>query len=260
LVDIDNMWNAFMDSFTFLPKDDSLANLSTDTTAETMAEEAEAVMDVDTMTEVTDVTIVANDGLELDATFYPGQGEGERPAVLLLHMLNGNRVVWADFAAQLNEAGYSALALDMRGHGTTSGSIDWATARDDMTVVWSYLSNLPNVDANNTAVIGGSIGANMALLTGADVPLVKTAALLSPGLDYRGVKTAEAIVAYGDRPLLIVASNEDVYAAESSTTLAENAATPELMLYDGAGHGTNIFRADVGLADSLVAWLDNNLQ
>jgi alpha-beta hydrolase superfamily lysophospholipase len=274
LVDVDNMWNAFIESFTFLPKDESLADpnanmeseegtVPSEAEGETMAEDtSDFVEEAMLMTDITDVTITASDGLELVGTFYPGQGDGARPAVLLLHMLNSNRGVWADFAAQLNAAGYSALALDMRGHGATQGTRDWDLARDDMAIVWSYLTSLPNVDVNNTAVIGGSIGANMALITGVDVPLVKTVALLSPGLDYRGVATADEMVAFGDRPALIVASNDDTYAANSSQTLAENAgnSATELILYDGAGHGTAMLNANVGLAETVIEWLDEHLQ
>ena len=86
---------------------------------------------------ITDITIEGANGLQMAATFYPGHGDGPRPAVLLLHMLNSNRQVWVDFAAQLNEAGYSALALDMRGHGETGGSNDWELAREDMKLAWA---------------------------------------------------------------------------------------------------------------------------
>ena len=65
-----------------------------------------------------------------------------------------------------------------------------------------------------SAFIGGSIGANMALRLGADVPQIPTVVLLSPGLNYDGVQTEPAMETFGDRPVFIVASSEDSYAAE----------------------------------------------
>ena len=116
----------------------------------------------------------------------------------------------------------------------------------------------PNVDGAHTAVIGGSIGSNMALLTGVDQPLINTVALLSPGLDYRGVLTEPEIEAFGNRPVLIVASSEDRYSAQSSQTLADLAlhSQSELILYDGAGHGTNMFGGEPSLAQTLIDWLN----
>ena len=208
------------------------------------------------ITATTDVTIEAVDGLQIAGTFYPTQGDGRQPAVLLLHMLNSNRIVWADFAAQLNESGYSVLAVDMRGHGETGGVKDWELAADDLGRAWDFLAHQPNVDAGKTAIIGGSIGANMALIAGANDPNVAGVALLSPGLDYAGVKTENALAEYGDRPLLIVASEEDNYAANSSMTLADLSSQSQLIMYNGAGHGTRMFDAEPTLAQTLIDWLN----
>ena len=66
--------------------------------------------------------------------------------------------------------------------------------------------------------------------------------LLEVALDYRGVTTDEQIELYGERPLLIVASEEDAYAADSSQTLADTAqGQVQLEMYNGAGHGTRMF-------------------
>ncbi|NIL98484.1 MAG: alpha/beta fold hydrolase, partial [Planctomycetales bacterium] len=97
------------------------------------------------------------------------------PGVLLLHMLNSNRSVWEAFAAQLTDAGYVALAVDMRGHGETGGEREWEKARDDLARAWRYLADQSDVDPGRTAVVGASIGANLALITAADEPAVRTA-------------------------------------------------------------------------------------
>ena len=205
------------------------------------------------------VAINGADGLSLQATLYGVTNSAPRPGVILLHMLNSRRDVWADtqFAEALVDAGYVALAVDMRGHGETGGSKDWDLAAEDLKNVWKYLASLPAVDDQHTAVIGGSIGSNMALVTGANLPPINTVILLSPGLDYLGVTTDDQVVIYGERPLLIVASEEDGYAARSSRELIELAlGDSHLEMYNGAGHGTNMFNAKPELTTLMIDWLD----
>jgi pimeloyl-ACP methyl ester carboxylesterase len=206
------------------------------------------------------VTVEASDGLALVGTFYPGGDEPPWPGVILLHMLGSDRGVWEEFATSLNESGYAVFALDMRGHGSTGGAQDWGLAPDDLQRVWAYMAGRDDVDEARTAVVGGSIGANMALITGAGEPSVDTVVLLSPGLDYRGVTTEDAMAAFGERPALIVASGEDGYAADSSRTLHELAVgESELVIYEGAGHGTNMFGPEPELGTLIIEWLDSTV-
>jgi dienelactone hydrolase len=204
-----------------------------------------------------DVSIEAADGLLIKGTFYPAQGQGPWPGVILLHMNGRQREDWDDFARLLAANGYAALAIDMRGHGETGGSRDWEQAPDDLERVWRYLTGREDIDADRTAVAGASIGANMALVLGDNAPDINTIILLSPGLDYFGVTTDDRIESYGERPVLIAASEEDAEAAESSRTLVELASGPvELIMYDGAGHGTNMFAHQPDLSEQMLAWLD----
>lgn len=211
---------------------------------------------------VKDVTIPGAEGLAIQATLSLPAGTPPFPGVILLHMLGSNRQVWADngFSQLLADNGYAVLAVDMRGHGETGGSRDWDLAEQDLRMVWQWFTGLDEVDETNTAVIGASIGSNMALITGANIPEIKTAILLSPGLDYRGVTTEDALQRYGQRPLLIAASQEDSYAASSSETLADKAAgDAKLIMFNGAGHGTNMFGPQPDLAPTLLDWLEERL-
>ena len=207
-------------------------------------------------------TFEGANGLPLRATLTRPDDDQPHPGVILLHMLNSRRGVWADLGVSeaLASDGFTVLALDMRGHGETGGAMDWTLAEEDLQRVWEAFAALPAVDAARTAVVGASIGANMALVTGANEPQVATAVLLSPGLDYRGVMTDDRIADWGTRPLLIVASNEDSYAADSAVALADLAGdTAVLELYDGAGHGTHMFSAEPDLLWVLRGWLEAHL-
>jgi dienelactone hydrolase len=201
------------------------------------------------------------DGLTIFGTFYPGAGQGPWPAVMLLHMNGGQRSDWDAFARQLAGEGYAALAIDMRGHGDTGGQSDWELAAGDLQQVWAYLTSREDVDETRAAIAGASIGANMSLVTGVEEPSVKTVIMLSPGLNYFDVTTDDRIVQYGNRPSLIVASEEDTLSADSSEELHELAmGENELVLYQGAGHGTNMFARKPELADLMIAWFDRHVK
>lgn len=205
-----------------------------------------------------EVSLAGAGELTLQGTLLLPAGVGPHPGVILLHMLGSNRQAWlqTELPQALQAAGYAVLALDMRGHGDTGGNQDWALAAADMPLVYDYFTGLEAVDGRATAVVGASIGANMALTAGAAIPAIDTVVLLSPGLDYRGVTTEDKIAAYGQRPLLIVASEEDSYAADSSRDLQELAAgEAELVLYNGAGHGTAMFFAESTLTPTILEWL-----
>ncbi len=209
-----------------------------------------------------DIIVEAEDGLELDGTFYAAEGLETGPGILLLHMLGSNRTVWdhVGLADELAANGYAVLALDMRGHGDTGQASDWVQSEDDIQRVWQYLVDRPEVDPERTAVIGASIGSNMALIATANEPTITTAVLLSPGLVYRGVTIEDRLPNVGERPMLIVASQDDYYSEDTANKLAETAVGDvQLQIYETAGHGTNMFEPQPDLTPLILDWLTQHL-
>jgi alpha-beta hydrolase superfamily lysophospholipase len=193
--------------------------------------------------------------------YYPQNHAPKWPAVILIHMLHGDRSQWEEFPEQLSEAGYAVLSIDLRGHGASGGAVDWELAIEDLQQVWNEFTSKEEIDPERTAFIGASIGANLSLIASSNEPSVRTAILLSPGLSYAGVETEQAMEKLGDKPVLIAASDDDAYAANSSTTLAEIAkGESKLVLYQEAGHGTLMFRSEPELAKIIIDWLDLYLQ
>jgi alpha-beta hydrolase superfamily lysophospholipase len=208
-----------------------------------------------------EVTVPAEDGLMLAGTFYAPAEPPPWRSVILLHMIYGNSLDWGDFPKQLAEAGYAVFNLDMRGHGKTGGSTDWDQSKNDLQRVWNYLAERPDIDATCGAVIGASMGANMGLVLAADTPEVCAVGLLSPGLNYYDVATADKLMTYGSRPMLIIASDEDSYSAESSRNLQEMAeGEAELVMYSQAGHGTAMLQKEPLLSKTIIVWLDQYLK
>ncbi len=209
-----------------------------------------------------DIIVEAEDGLELDATFYAAEGLENAPGVILLHMLGSNRTIWetVGLVDELAANGYAVLALDMRGHGDTGNAQDWVLAEDDIQRVWRYFVERPEVDGEKTAVIGASIGSNMALIAAANEPAIKTAVLLSPGLIYRGVAIESRMPDMGDRPLFLVASEDDYYSEDTVNKLAETAVgETQLQIYENAGHGTDMFEPQPDLTPLILTWLKQEI-
>jgi len=107
-------------------------------------------------------------------------------------------------------------------------------------------------DVTRLAVVGASIGANVAFNYAASDSDVKTAVLLSPGLDYRGLNIVNTRFS---KPFLVVASNDDVYSANSAQELKNRNPSASLLIYQDAGHGTNMFVKN-DLAPKMLEWLN----
>ncbi len=138
------------------------------------------------------VSFRTDDGVVLSATWYEPASRG--PAVILLHMLHRSRRDFDALAARLAGEGIGALALDLRGHGDSQGSIgpDFAPMVADVRAARRFLTARSDVNGR-IGLLGASLGANLAALEAADDPGVASLALLSPSLDYRGLRIETAM-------------------------------------------------------------------
>jgi len=211
--------------------------------------------------EAVGVEIEASDGLVLVGDYYaPLEAEeGGAPAVLLLHQLSSTRRAWADLIPLLPEAGYGVLAVDMRGHGATRGSQDWPLAEQDLHLWLDWLRAQEGIDPARLNIIGASIGSNLALRGMAGDEAVVTAIALSPGLDYRGVTTEDALETIDRRPVMLVAGQSDYESANSVRELGLLLKGDSLMrLYATSTHGTAMLADRPTLMPLIVNWLEEH--
>jgi len=211
------------------------------------------------------VTIRTEDGASLAGTWYE-PGARQAPAVILVHMLHRTRHDWDPVATRLASEGIGALAIDLRGHGESSGGIEGEDAADlsalvrDVAAARRYLASRSDVQQSRIGIAGASIGANLAVLAASADPSVASIALLSASLDYRGLRIETAMKKYGGRPALLVASDEDPYALRSARDLQKaGGGTRELLVLNHAGHGTTMFSRDSDLPRTLVDWFHRTL-
>jgi len=211
------------------------------------------------------VTIRTDDGVTLAATWYE-PGTRSAPAVILVHMLHKTRHDWDAVASQLASEGIGALALDLRGHGESSGTLpegegaDYSVLVRDVTAARKYVATRSDVVPSRIGIAGASIGANLAVLAAAGDATVATMALLSPSSDYRGLHIDAAMKKYGSRPALLIASDDDAYAMRSVKDLQKaGGGKREVLILTHAGHGTVMLGHDSDLARTLVDWFHRTL-
>ncbi len=70
--------------------------------------------------EIGGTRLLAADGLQLSATFYPGTRGQDTVPVILLHMWKGSRKDYSGLAPYLQQQGHAVLVPDLRGHGESA--------------------------------------------------------------------------------------------------------------------------------------------
>lgn len=211
------------------------------------------------------VSFRTDDGVTIHATWYEPSVR-PAPAVILVHMLGRSRRDWESMASRLAASGIGALAIDLRGHGDSSygggdgESPEYSFMVKDVAAARRYLGARADVRSSKIGIAGASIGANLAALAAAADPGVASLALLSPSLDYRGLRIEAAVRKYGSRPLLLVSSDDDPYARRSALELQKTGSEREHLPLVAAGHGTNMLTRSYELPQALVEWFRRTLQ
>lgn len=108
--------------------------------------------------------------------------------------------------------------------------------------------------------IGASIGANLSLQYISERPEFKTAILLSPGLNYRGVKTEPMVqkLRTGQK-VFFISSREDGDNAEENKKLYDlvpAGAGKKIRIYETGGHGTDILKNQPELTNLIIDFIE----
>jgi acetyl esterase/lipase len=111
------------------------------------------------------------------------------------------------------------------------------------------------------ALVGASIGANLAIGYAALHKEIPAVVALSPGLDYRGVTTIDKVALLGgEQKLMLAASTEDEFSSlPACRELAARKKDVVLREVSGLGHGTTMLDRDPPLLSEVVAWLTSNV-
>ncbi len=213
------------------------------------------------------VVIPTEDGVEIVGAWLPVTAP--RGVALLLHMMPATKESFLPLQKQLADAQIASLAIDLRGHGESTkgregvrlGYQDFAdsghqeSARD-VAAAAAWVLKQTGLHHDHLVFCGASIGANLALAYTAAHPDIPAVATLSPGLIYRGIAATPAVTSLlRSQNLLLIASEEDAYSADSIEKLAERClAKAKVIRLQDAGHGTAMWEKESGLIQTIVDW------
>lgn len=212
------------------------------------------------------VYLKTSDGVNVVADLYtPAEPRGW---LVLIHMMPATKESWGDLAKEFQGLGYESIAIDLRGHGESDGGPNgYKNFPDsehqksilDLEATVDYLIKERGAAADKISFIGASIGANLALQYLSEHPEFKKAVLLSPGLDYRGIKTEPMVkkLKAGQKVLLVSSRNDGSNASESQKLydLMPAGVEKEIKIYETAGHGTTMLEKEPELSQFIADFL-----
>jgi dienelactone hydrolase len=203
------------------------------------------------------VTIRLDDGRTIGALLYEAN-QKPAAAVILVPMLGRPKEDWQPLAERLADANITAVAIDLPGQSVPADPAELAAWHTIIGGTVGYLIGRPDVRPYAIGAAGASLGANLAVIAAAADPRIRSLALVSPSLDYRGVRIEGAMKQYGDRPALLMASLKDPYAARSARELAATGSR-EMQWSETPAHGTALLAREPDLNRSLVEWFRRTL-
>src|SRR5688572_2686692 len=203
--------------------------------------------------------VEAADGTILRGELWNAELNVQTPAVLLMHETDGTRQNWWPMLPALVEAGYRVVNVDLRGSGESEGQLDWNAAVGDVQTWLDWMRSQPSIRPDQIAIMGSSIGGNLALIGCANDGACVTAVALSPGLDYQGLMPEQFLIDnMATRSALLITSRGDGRSNEAVREFVQTA-TGDVgaRIYMGSDHGTTLFNAyNDDLASLILYWLD----
>lgn len=194
--------------------------------------------------------------------------------LVLIHMMPAVKESWKDFMAQVQKQGWAGIAVDLRGHGASDGGpygyknfsdLDHQKSILDLGAAVEFLKT-KGAETKNIAFVGASIGANLALKYIMGNPDIKTAVLLSAGLNYRGIETEPLVkkLKTGQK-VFFIGSWDDEWSGGNSVEMNKklfntvpSGVKKDLLIYKQGGHGTEILNSNRDSADKILNFLNTN--
>lgn len=196
--------------------------------------------------------------------------------LVLTHMMPATKESFQRLAEEFQNIGHESIAIDLRGHGesitrtntdytrTNTEKLDYRNFSDsehqksilDLEAGVDYLIKERKATPDKISFVGASIGANLSLQYISEHQEFKTAILLSPGLNYRGIKTELMVknLKTGQK-VFFVSARDDGDNAEENQKLYDS--TPaniikKIKIYETGGHGTDILKNQTELLNLIT--------
>jgi alpha-beta hydrolase superfamily lysophospholipase len=217
----------------------------------------------------TDVGFTTRDGVRISGTLRlpPGARQRPAPAVVLVHQPGSDRHDFNALLPSLRRAGYATLTYDIRGMGRSNAMIDGtvyrpgadraayiATMPRDVAAALRYLRGRADIASERLAVIGSSVGANIALAASAPPDGPAATVGISP---VAGVLTRATAERRRPRGVLLIADRVEI---GSAWALARRVDRPKrVSLASREGHGVRLV-PDRHVQEEILSWLARRLR
>jgi uncharacterized protein len=219
-----------------------------------------------------DVVIRTDDGIDLDAWYFPVDGAG--PAVLMCHGNGGDRSMRVPLAAALNRMGMSVLLLDYRGFGGNPGRPTEEGLAADARAAQAWLAAQPG--GGQMVYFGESLGAAVVVGLAIERPpqamvlrspftsLGDVAAVHYPWLPVRWLlmdkyPSLERIASVRAPVLVVAGDRDDIVPKAMSRRLFDAANEPKTyVVVPGAGHNDLELLAGPKMLDEIARFLSEH--
>lgn len=193
----------------------------------------------------------ASDGIRLSGTFVPGGGR-RAPAVVLVHQYQGSPAQWDEFVPILHRAGYATFAY--RSRDDPSAALDETVLTHDTSGAIAALRRRRDVDPRRIAVVGASVGGDVAAWTiGAYPGLRLRAAVGLSAPESPTFLTPATAKRFHPRDLLLIAPKREI---GDSRSIREDAGGRGVTVRQAkpAGHGVALL-PDAEVQRWILGWL-----
>lgn len=226
-----------------------------------------------------EIFLTTEDNLKIAGDLY----SVENPVLwlVLIHMMPATKESYKELAEKLQGLNYESLAIDLRGHGQSDGgpnsyqnfaSEEHQAGIKDLKAAVDFLIKKRSAEKSKIVFIGASIGANLALeyivknseFSAEDkcVSGIKTAILLSAGLNYHGIKAEQLVKQLKpEQKIFFVSAQDDgnVFENYKQTEILYNlmpiSLNKKIKIYKTGGHGTDILKNQPDLTDLIINFI-----
>ncbi|MCP4481648.1 MAG: dienelactone hydrolase family protein [bacterium] len=217
-----------------------------------------------------EIIVPSFDKTEIEVVYHNGQEND--PFVILISDKDSDLEQWKLFKDKLLDKGWGFLGYVPRvfeygkeHRGTRKlwrKKSRYATGillRDlDAILMYLELNYQTQINTNRIILVGAGLGANIALIYAVSNKNIKEVVLISPGREYGAVSTRSAILSYGNRPIMFMASEEDDYSYQTCLdyiTYLSGSNSFRVKFYYVNKHGME-FLTDYKVIRDIFSWLE----
>ncbi|MGB5106891.1 MAG: alpha/beta fold hydrolase [Candidatus Zixiibacteriota bacterium] len=189
---------------------------------------------------------------------------GPAPLVVLLHQQSESSEVWNVFREELLQTGLAVFAMDLRGNGLSIFDLKTQRVRAKNSYIVGEQLRFPDdvkflvnkaievhgskFDATRIGVVGADLGGTVGLMYALREPRVKYVCVVSPGMEYQGLRILPVLREFDDRPILFASSDKDVYSMGSIDLITDLLPRAlEVQIVESMFHGNRLINSSIPL-------------